>query len=112
MRRRLMSWVRPVAGGLAVLLALAWAAPPAGAAEATAIPAKAPLSASVAARVAAAKPSPSAFQTPTASPGEADRSFLRSKTGVLAVIVMAVGLGIAVNSAFKDNNVVESPIRQ
>lgn len=112
MRRRLMSSVRPVAGGLAVLLALAWAAPPAAAAEVPVSATKAPLSASVASQVAALKPTPRAFQTPTAAPGESDsRSFLKTKTGIFAVVVMAVGLGFVARSAFKDNDVVHSPIR-
>lgn len=112
MRRRLMSSARPVAGGLAVLLALAWATPPAAAAEVAPNVTRAPLSSSVASQVAALKPTPRAFQTPTGTPGETDsRSFLKTKTGVFAVVVMTVGLGFAVRSAFKDNDVVHSPIR-
>jgi hypothetical protein len=107
-----MSWARPVAGSLALLLALAWAAPPAAAGEVQANPSKSPLSAAAAAQVAKMKPTPRAFQTPTGAPGESDsRSFLRSRTGVIAAIVMAAGLGYTVYSAKKDNDPVESPIR-
>jgi hypothetical protein len=109
-----MSTVRPVAGVLAMTLMFAWAAPAwaASPAKAPAKAAKAPLSASLDARVAALKPLPRAMQAPAppdASTGE--RSFLRTPAGVVAVVAMAVGLGYAVRSAFKDNDPVESPVR-
>lgn len=114
MRRTMLSWARPVAGALVVLLMLAWAAPRAAAAEVKAAAGKAPLSASVAAKVAALKPAPRAFQaqTPPTQTTPDDRgSFLRSTTGRIALVVMAAGLGYAVYSAYKDNDPVHSPIR-
>lgn len=110
MRRRLMTWARPVAGAVALLLVLAVVTPPAQAAEARSKnSAKAPLATSIANKVAALKPAPRAFQTPTGGPDS--RSFLRTPVGMVAVVVMAAGLGFATYSAFKDNDAVHSPIR-
>jgi hypothetical protein len=94
------------------MLAFTWAAPPAGAAEVKTVPAgQTPISTSVAARLAA-RPLPRALQTP-APPASSDPggSFLRSRTGVVAMVVMAAGLGFAIRSAFKDNDAVHSPVR-
>jgi hypothetical protein len=105
---------RLVAGALVLLLALAWAAPPAAAAEVKTNATKAPLSASVAAQVAAkplVRAVPHAMQAPAPAAPESKGSFLGSPTGKIAVVAMAVGLAFAVRSAFKDNDAVHSPVR-
>lgn len=111
MRRRLMASARLVSGVLAVMLLVAWSAPPAAAEPAKASPPQAPLTKSVAAKVAALKPAPRAFQANTGSSGSSDRPFLRTPIGVIAVVAMTAGLAYAVRSAFKDNDPVHSPIR-
>jgi hypothetical protein len=109
-RRRLMASARLVSAALAVILIAAWSAPPASAEPTRSGSSQGPLTKSVAAKVAALKPAPRAFQTNTGSSGS-DRPFLRSPIGVVAVIAMTAGLAYAVKTAFKDNDPVHSPIR-
>lgn len=114
MRRSSLSWARPIAGSLALLMMFA-ALPAASAAEAPrAGAAKASLASAVAAKVGSLKATPRAFQTATPSDTSTapdDRSFLSTGRGKVAVALMAAGLGYAAYSAFKDNDPVHSPIR-
>lgn len=113
MRRSSLSWARPVAGSLALLMMFA-ALPVASAAEAPRTgAAKASLASAVAAKVGSLKATPRAFQTATPRVTNApdDRSFLSTGRGKVAVVLMAAGLGYAAYSAFKDNDAVHSPIR-
>lgn len=114
MRRSSLSWAKPVAGALALVIMFA-ALPAASAAEAPrAGTAKASLASAVTAKVGSLKATPRAFQTATPSDTSAapdDRSFLSSGRGKIAVTLMAAGLGYAAYSAFKDNDAVHSPIR-
>jgi len=111
-RRTFTSWTSRLAGALALVLALGWAAPPAGAAEN--VGGSKPLSAQAQAKIAQAKPR--AFQaatpgSPTETAGVEKKSFFHSTTGIIATIGMAAGAAYAIHTAFKANDVVHSPIR-
>ena len=113
MRRSSLSWAKPVAGALALLMTFA-ALPAASAAEAPRTgAAKASLTSAVAAKVVSLKATPRAFQTATprdTNPPD-DRSFLSTGRGRFALALMTAGIGYAAYSAFKDNDAVHSPIR-
>jgi len=113
-RRRLGQWARPIAGLLALTLALAVVAP-AGAADAarpqptlaaSAKAAAASLALPGAAPRAQAKPTPAA-QTNSGS----SKGFFSTTTGKAALVLMAAGTSFMVYSAFHDNNAVHSQFR-
>lgn len=113
MRRILVSWARPFAGSLALMLGLTFGAPPiAGAEPNTALPTQTPLTAAANAKIATIKLPPRALAqaAPATAAGES-KGFFKSKAGVAAILLMAVGTGYMVHSAFKDNDPVASPIR-
>jgi hypothetical protein len=116
--RRLMRWTSPVAGALALVMGLTFAAPPATtAAEAGKAPmARVPsrLSAATTAKLATLAPTPRAFaQTPSSPPssGGESKSFFGTPAGVAAIVLMVAGVGFAVYSANHDRKPVKSPIR-
>ena len=116
MRRTSISWVRPVSGLLAVLIAVAGAAPPAAAEPVTAYPAATRLSSSIAATVGSLKATPRAVVQATpdaATSGAADspRSFFRTRSGIAALVLMVAGVAYVAYSIPKDNEKVHSPIR-
>ena len=113
-----MSWFRPVAVGLAVLMALACAAPLASADESAATgPAAPTLSSQAAASVAKAKPTPRAFvqaggtSTPAASSSGDSRPFFKTPTGIAAALLMVGGAAFVAVMIHHDNSKVHSPIR-
>ena len=117
MRRRISSWVRPIAGLLALTLVLAGGAPQATASENENAPPAAPsatLRASAKA-AASAKPLPSgalAQATSTTAPApDSGKGFFSTTAGRLTLVVMAAGTGYMVYSAFKDNDPVKSVFR-
>lgn len=117
MTRRLMRWTSPVAGALALVMAITFAAPPATAAEAgkaPMAPVQSRLSAATAAKLATLAPSPRAFaQAPSspASSGGESKSFFSTPAGVASIVLMVAGVGFAVYSANHDRKPVKSPIR-
>lgn len=114
MRRRLGSWARPVAGLLALTLALAGAAPTTVAAEEGATPLAQPTLLASANAAVAAKPLPSgalAQTAPAAASTDSSRGFFGTTAGKVAIVVMAIGTGYMVYSAFKDNDPVKSVFR-
>ena len=117
MRRRLTSWARPLAGVLALVVGVTFAAPPASAAEAKASTPHAGtsrLAATTAARLATLAPTARAFaqtQSSPASSGTDSKSFFSTPTGVAAIVLMVAGVGFAVYSANHDRKPVKSPIR-
>jgi hypothetical protein len=48
---------------------------------------------------------------PAAAVAEGDKSFFRTPAGVATIVLMAVGTGYMIHSAFKDNDPVHSPFR-
>jgi hypothetical protein len=115
-RESSMAWARCVAAFVA--LALAWTVgAPCSAAEAkqgTApeASAKRTLSEAAAARVAGtALPARFAQDASAPAAGGAPRPFLRTPTGVAAIVLMAVGGGYALYSVSNDQKPVKSPIR-
>jgi len=112
-RRRLGSWARSMVGLLAFTVALAGTAPGVAAAEASAPEPQPTLLASANATVAA-KPLPAdalAQAAPAATTTDASRGFFGSRAGKIALVVMAIGTGYMVYSAFKDNDPVKSVFR-
>jgi type VI protein secretion system component VasF len=116
-RRRLTSWARPLAGIVALVVAVTFAAPPASAADAKVSTPRADtsrLAATTAARLAALAPTPRAFaqtQSAPAASGTDSKSFFSTPTGVAAIVLMAAGAGFAIWSANHDRKPVKSPIR-
>ena len=109
-----MSWARPVSGLLAVLVAIAGVARPAAAGTVKSYPTATRLSSTIRATVASLEPTASAvLQATPADPGTTDspRSFFRSPTGVIAIVLMVAGAGYVAYSIPKDNEKVHSPIR-
>ena len=117
MTRRLTSWTRPLAGLLAVVVGLTLVAPPVSAADAVAVtkvPARSPLAAATAAKLATLAPAPAAFAqaAPAADPAPADnRPFFKTTKGVVALVLMVAGAGYVAYRIPKDNEKVHSPIR-
>lgn len=116
MTRRL-SWTRPLAGLLTLVVGLTLVAPPVSAADA-APPAKAPsqsrLAASTSARLATLAPSRRAFAQAAADPSTSPtdtRSFFKTPTGVAAIVLMVAGAAYVAYRIPKDNQKVHSPIR-
>jgi hypothetical protein len=114
-----MPWFRPAAMGLAVLLALACAAPLASADERAASgPASTTLSSRAAASVAKLKPTPRAFAqaggasaAAAASSSGDSRPFLKTPTGIAAAVLMVAGATFVAVMISHDNSKVHSPIR-
>jgi len=111
-----MSWFRPAAAGVAVLMALTCAAPLATAAES--IPPAPPssrLADRAAASVAQLKPTSRALKqtanTPASSAPADNRSFFKTPTGVAALLLMGAGVAYVGVRIGKDNSKVHSPIR-
>jgi hypothetical protein len=73
-------------------------------------PAK-PLSTAVAAKLAAMPAPALKAQDPAPSAGGTDRGFFSTPKGVVAVVLMAAGLGYTVYSIKNDRDPVKSPIR-
>jgi hypothetical protein len=111
-----MAWIRGVAALVILSTALTLGAPPCSAAD---TPQGAPKArerkslAATATQLAVLTPLPRAFaqDASAAAPATASRSFLRSPTGVVAVVLMAVGGGYALYSVSHDQKPVKSPIR-
>lgn len=115
MRRRLGSWARPIAGLLALTLALAGVSPVA-AAEPVAPQPTTTLAASANATVAAMPLTPAvlAQATPAAQAAattDTGKGFFKTSAGKIALVVMLAGTSYMVYSAFKDNDAVASPNR-
>jgi len=118
-RRRLESWARPIAGLLALSLAVVGAVPLAAAETATAAPIAQPttLAASASATVAAmplpagalAQATPAAQTSSTTDMGS--KSFFKTGAGKFALVLMLAGTSYMVYSAFKDNDPVLSQFR-
>ena len=118
-RRRSKSWASPLAGALAVVLGLMFAAPPASmaaSAEPMSPPARQSLAAATTAKLATL-PAPRAFLRAQAAPApatagtDAPKSFFRTPTGIAAVVLMVAGAAYVAISIPKDNEKVHSPIR-
>lgn len=114
MRRTSVSWARPVAGSLVLLVAFALAAPPVSAMDPAAPPAPRTLAATASAKVAALPAAPrtlnQAAPLPSAPKGE-QKGFFKKPAGVAAIVLMTLGTGYMTYSAFHDNNAVHSPLR-
>jgi hypothetical protein len=112
-RRTSMSWARPVAVLLAVLIAVAGGAPPAAAEPVKSYPAATRLSSTIAATVGSLKPTARAVvqATPDAGTADSPRSFFRTPTGVAAIVLMVGGAAYVAYKIPKDNGKVHSPIR-
>jgi hypothetical protein len=115
-----MPWFRPFAVGLAVLMALACAAPLASADERAATgSASTSLSTRAAASVAKLKPTPRAFvqaggtssAAAAASSSGDSRPFFKTPTGIAAVVLMVAGATFVAVMISHDNSKVHSPIR-
>jgi hypothetical protein len=106
-----------LAGLLAVVVGLTLAAPPASAADAIAVtkaPARSPLAAATAAKLATLAPAPGAFAqaAPAADPAPSDdRPFFKTTKGVVALVLMVAGAAYVAYRIPKDNEKVHSPIR-
>ena len=117
MRARSLAWVRGMAAGVALLIALTVGAPPCSASEAgpgstDKAPAKRSLASAAAARVALAPPARALAQTGAGgSATGTSRSFFRTPTGVAAIVLMVAGSGYAIYSVSHDQKPVKSPIR-
>ena len=117
MRRLKTTWTRRLAAPLAAVVVLTVAAPPVQGADnggqAPARPAAAGLAASAAAVVRAL---PGAALTQAAQPAPAgtdtaSKPFFKTGKGVAVIVLMAVGLGLSINSMKSDRDKVLSPIR-
>src|SRR5262245_47591769 len=109
-RRRSLSWARPMSGLLALVLAFLWVVPPLAASEPEALATQPPIRAALA-RLAATPPSVRATaQDQPVAAGE-PHSFFKTPAGVVAAVLMTAGLGYAVYSASHDRKPVRSPIR-
>ena len=108
-----MSWARPVAVLLAVLIAVAGGAPPAAAETVKSYPAPTRLSSTIAATVGSLKPTARAVvqATPDAGTSDSPRSFFKTPTGVAALVLMVAGVAYVAYSIPKANEKVHSPIR-
>jgi hypothetical protein len=111
-----MSWFRPAAAAVAVLMALTCAAPLAAAGESVRTgPPASTLSARAAVRVAQLQPTSRALMqaapAPAATAGADHRPFFKTPTGVAALLLMAAGATYLAVSIGKDNSKVHSPIR-
>lgn len=114
MIRTLPHWARPLAGAVALLVALALASPPclAGDAPPSQLPPATPLADATAAKVAALNPAPEVALVQGAGPAASAESkpFLKTPKGIATIVLMAVGLTWAAVSRNKD--AVHSPARQ
>ncbi len=115
MTRRLESWARPIAGLLALTLALAGAAPVA-ASEATPTVAQPTTLAASANATVASMPIPALAQAAPAAQAaattDAGKGFFKTGAGKIALVLMLAGTSFMVYSAFKDNDPVASQFRQ
>ena len=114
MRRRFGSWARPMAGLLALTLALAIAGPASAAEPASKIARPQTLTASARASVAALPMSAAQAQakaTPAPATTSGSKGFFSTGAGKAAIVLMAAGTGFMVYSAFHDNNPVHSQFR-
>ena len=114
MIRTLPHWARPLAGAVALLVALALASPPCLAGDAmppAATPAT-PLANATAAKLAALNPAPEAalVQAPAPAASTESKPFFKSTKGVAVLLLMATGLTWAAVSRNKD--AVHSPGRK
>jgi hypothetical protein len=105
---RLIRHVKPVAAALAVLLSMAAVAPPTLAAEPTAAPQAATLTAAASAKVAALS-NAELFATQDAAPADTPRSFFKTRKGVIALLLFAGATTFTFVSKSRDR--VKSPIR-
>ncbi|MCM2258007.1 MAG: hypothetical protein NDJ94_20430 [Vicinamibacteria bacterium] len=110
------TWARPVAGAMALLLALTVATPLAAAEAPTPDPATAPVVAAAAPQTLAAAASAkvaamntNAALAPAQVAGGDDKPFFKSKKGVAAILLFVAGVGYTIYSAKEDR--VSSPIR-
>jgi len=111
---RYLKHARLLAGGLSLIVGLTLVAPPAFAAT----PAPGPLAAAATAKVEsapaealvqAAQAAPAVQTAPAAAPVETDKPFLKTTQGVIAVALLAGGLGYMAYSWSNDR--VKSPAR-
>ena len=114
MRRRLESWAKPIAGLLALTLALAGSAPVAASDTQPQVARPTTLAASAHATVAAmpipalAQAAPAAQASATTDTG---KGFFKTGAGKVAIVLMLAGTSYMVYSAFKDNDPVHSQFR-
>ena len=111
---RYLSRVRPLAGALALVVGLTFAAPPAFAAEPVPEPTPAPTPTLVEAAEAAVEALPASTLAQAAEPAPStnesyDKSFFKSRKGIAAVVLMAAGLGIMAYAMSNDR--VQSPAK-
>ena len=113
MRANLSRWARSLAGALALLMGLTFAAPPAVAEEAKAPAPTTPQKASLAAATAAtlAKLDTASAVTVTQEPAASSDSkpFFKTTKGVIVLALMIAGTAYTLYS--KDKDRVKSPIR-
>ena len=109
---RLLSRARPLAGVLALLVGLTFAAPPAFSAEATAQP----LAAARAAAMVEALPAAAVVQATPATPTAAkpvaastDKPFFKTTTGIVSLVLLGGALGAMAYSF--SNGRVKSPAK-
>jgi hypothetical protein len=110
-RRSWISRVKPLAGILALVMAVTFTAPALAGEEAAspAKPAAQPLAAAVAKLETMPVPAAAVTQDATADTQSAERPFFKSRKGAIALILMAGGLGYTLYS--KDKDRIHSPIR-
>jgi hypothetical protein len=112
-RRSWISRVKPLAGILALVMAVTFTAP-ALAADQPPAPDKAPttqpLSAAVTAKLESMPvPAAAVTQEPAADAQTSGKSFFKTRAGAVALVLMAGGLGYTLYS--KDKDRIHSPIR-
>lgn len=116
MRRKDKAWAGPLAAGLAALIAVTLAAPPAMAAgkesASPAGPKKTTIAAAAAAKLARIDTSRAvrSAQEPAPSTADDNRSFFRSPRGVVVLALMVAGIAYTIYSANADD-VTRSPLR-
>jgi hypothetical protein len=117
--REKSSFTRLAAAVLALAVGLTFTAPPLAAAESSGQPSSSPslsgrgsaVAASAARLAARPLPARALRQTAPAAGSDDGRGFFQRPAGVAALVLMGVGLGLMVRSAFKDNDPVHSQYR-
>ena len=110
MRRSWFSRVKPLAGILALVMAMTFTAPAFAAEEIAAKAASQPLSAAVTAKLNSMPvPAAAVTQETPADTQSAGKPFFKSRKGAIALLLMAGGVGYTLYS--KDKDRIHSPIR-
>jgi len=114
-RRTLPSWTRTATAALVPVLGLTFSAAPVAAGERGATPAKSPtrpsLVAAATAKLALAPVPTRALAQAAPAPAEEPKGFFKRPAGKAAIVLMLVGTGWMIYSAFHDNDPVHSPFR-